>query len=300
MPRILVTGASGFLGRHIVAALAKAGHEPVALSRSGAEIPGAAMSLTCDLLDGEAMRAAISEARAETLIHCAWEADPRQRWHSLSNLDWLAASIALARAFAEQGGKHFLFVGSCAEYDWSQPVLSEETTPLNPATLYGAAKAATGIALGGAAAALGVRFTWARVFFCYGPGEPKGRLVRDVIDGLSAGQRVPCSDGLQQRDFLHVADIGAALALLAASDFSGPVNIASGTAVAVRDVISEVAAHTGNAALVDLGALARAPGDPPCLVGDVGRLAALGFRPRFSLREGIRDTVEAITNARPS
>ena len=294
MTRILVTGASGFLGQHVVTALAGSGHDIVALSRSGTPLPGAARTIACDLLDQDAMREALEKADAEILVHSAWETDPRARWHSLSNLDWMTASVALARRFGERGGKRFVFVGSCAEYDWNQPLLCEDSTPLRPATLYGSAKAATGIALSGAASALGISLVWARVFFCYGPGEPAGRLVHDLVDGISAGRRVPCTDGLQERDFLHAADIGAALGLLATGSFEGPVNIASGEGTAVKDLITEVAAAAGDPSLVDFGALARPANDPARLVGEVSRLHALGFRRRFDLHDGVRDTVKAM------
>jgi len=275
-------------------ALADGGHDVVALSRSGALVPGAARSIACDLLDTRAVPEALKTADAEVLVHSAWEADTRARWHSLSNLDWMTATIALARTFSNLGGKRFVFVGSCAEYDWSQPLLCEDSTPLRPATLYGSAKAGTGIALSGAADALGISFAWARVFFCYGPGEPAGRLVHDLVDGIAAGRRVPCTNGLQERDFLHAADIGTALALLATGNVEGPVNIASGEGTAVKDLIAEVAAAAGDPSLVDLGALARPANDPARLIGDASRLRALGFRPRFDLREGIRDTVKAM------
>lgn len=292
--RCLVTGANGFLGRHCVAALAAAGNDVVALSRGGAPVAGAAETMACDLLDADAARTAVSAARAQCLIHLAWHADPRDRWHTPANLDWLAASVALARAFAEAGGARMVFGSTSAVYDWTHERLIEDETPLRPATLYGAAKAAVELALGAAAPALGLEFAAARIFFCYGPGEPSGRLVRDLVDGLAAGRRVACTDGVQERDFLHATDIGAALAAIAVSDLSGPINVASGEATAVRAVIGTVARIMDGEALVDWGAVARAPSDPALLVADVARLVALGFVPRYGLESGVRDTVAAM------
>lgn len=292
MTRVLVTGGNGFLGQACVNALLEAGHSVLSLSRS-ARAPEGAIPIACDLLDHDAMRAAVRVADAECLIHAAWEADARARWNSPTNLDWVSSSFALARSFAEAGGKRFVFVGSCAEYDWSQPILAEATTPLRPSTLYGAAKAATGIALTAAAPSLGLNFAWARIFFCYGPAEPRGRLLPDLVAELSAGQPIACTDGRQERDFLHSADVGAALALVAMSGIDGAVNIGSGEAVPVKRLISEVAGLVGNASLIEMGARPRAPGDPPRLVAEVSRLAALGFRPRFDLSAGLRDAVHA-------
>lgn len=291
--RILVTGASGFLGRHCVAALAEARHHVVGLSRSGRSLSGGTESIACDLLDTSSRAEAVRAAEAEILIHLAWHADPRDRWHTLANLDWVSASLGLARAFAASGGKRLVFVGSCAEYDWSHELLSETETPLRPSTLYGAAKAATGMTLAAAAGPLGISFAWPRVFFCYGPGEPQGRLVPDLVAGLSRGERVACTDGEQRRDFMHAADIGRAIAQIALSGVQGPINVATGQDVAVKELIGKVARAMAQADLVNLGAIPRPAGDPARLAADVRRLRALGFVPRFDLDSGVRDTINA-------
>lgn len=291
--RCLVTGANGFLGRHCVAALAAEGHEVVALSRSGAQVRGAAETLACDLLDPVSTAVAVDRAGAQCLVHLAWHSDPRDRWHTLANIDWLNATLGLARAFAEAGGARMVFGGSSAEYDWNFETLDEAETPLRPASLYGAAKASVDLTLGTAAAKLGIEFAAARIFFCYGPGEQPGRLVQDLIAGLSARRRVACTDGLQQRDFLHAADIGRALALIAGSDVQGAVNVASGETVAVRDIVLTLADLLDGRDLVDLGAITRAASDPPRIVAITARLRALGFAPRFDLAGGLADTVAA-------
>ena len=200
--------------------------------------------LKTDLLDHAATKAAVAEAQATHLLHLAWHAGARDRWTSPTNLDWVSATFALVQAFAAAGGQRAVGGGSCAEYDWSAETLSEDT-PLRPVTLYGAAKAAASLALTKASPALNLSFAWARPFFCYGPGEPPGRLFDDLVKGLKAGEPVDCTDGEQRRDFLHTADIAAALTALLSGEVQGPVNIASGEAIPVRDLIMETAAQMG-------------------------------------------------------
>lgn len=298
MARILVTGASGFLGRPCVAALGKAGHHVIALGRHGHPVQIAVETISCDIFDPLTLRPAVREANAECLIHCAWATGPASRWVSLTNLDWIAATVELAKAFAEAGGKRFVFAGSCAEYDWSHDLLSETATPLRPTSVYGAAKAATGLALSAAAEKLGLSFAWARIFYCYGPGEPRGRLISDLVAALAAGQTIACTDGKQERDFLHSADVAAALALIATSTIEGPINVGSGQAVAVKDIIHAVCQLVGDLSQIELGARARPADDPPRLVADISRLRSLGFRPRFDLDSGVRDTVQALLAGR--
>lgn len=290
--RILITGASGFLGWHCCEAFAASGWDVVALSRSGRAPDAVAERASCDLLDIDDMRRAVGKAKASHLLHMAWHDDPRDRWVSPANLDWAAASLQLARAFAEAGGERFILAGSCAQYDWTVgPILSETITPLNPASLYGAAKVTTSQLLDAAQTALGLSIAEARIFFCYGPGEPPGRLLPDLITGLRAGHPVACTDGLQVRDYLHASDIARAIEMVAASNLTGAVNIASGEGVAVRDLIAEAARQLGRPDLPQFGAIKRAPHDPPEIYGEASRLRGLGFQPRFDLKSGIADTM---------
>lgn len=288
MSRVLVTGASGLIGPHAVAALQARGFEVVVLGRralAGVE------SLTADILDPVARAEAVRAAKASHLLHLAWHDAPQGRWTVADNLDWAAATLGLVREFGLAGGKRAVCVGSCAEYDWGFEVLAEDT-PLRPASLYGQAKAATGSLLMAGAAAMGLSLVWARVFFCFGPNEPQGRLLGDLIARLRAGRPVPCTDGLQQRDFLYTPDIGAALAALMHSDLTGAVNVASGVATPVRDLIRKTAEVFGRPDLVQLGARTRPAGDPARIVADVARLRSTGFVPHYDIEAGLRDCLE--------
>jgi len=183
--------------------------------------------------------------------------------------------------------------GSCAEYDWGFETLIEGQTPLKPATLYGAAKASANELLRFAAPQLALSLVWGRVFFCYGPGEPAGRLISDVVTGLLAGRPVDCTAGHQIRDYMHVADVGCAFADLVDSDFDGSVNIASGTGMRLRDLVGIAANLIGRADLVRFGAKPVPTGEPVRLVADVNHLnRAIGFRPRYEPETGMVDTVE--------
>lgn len=287
MARVLVTGATGLIGRAATAALIGSGHEVLAVSRTGAAVHGT-RAISCDLLNADQTGAMIAEVKADQLLHLAWHDGPRDRWVSVANLSWMSASLTLVQAFAAAGGGRAVCAGSCAEYDWSGDAELAETSPLRPATLYGAAKAGTGLALMAAAPQLGLSLAWARIFFVYGPGEPKGRLLGDLVRGLRAGEIVECSDGLQERDFLHVDDLGAALATLVEGSIAGPVNVASGLAIPVQDLIREVAGQIGRTDLVRLGARPRPPGDPPRLAANVDRLTeGAGFAPRHDLASGV-------------
>jgi len=294
-PVALVTGATGLIGRQVIAPLDALGFRVLAASRSGRGV-GGAEGVALDCLDLSSVAGAMARARATHLVHLAWHDGPQDRWTAAANLDWVGASLGLLRAFAGAGGRRAVLVGSCAEYDWSKAAAGPlaESTALRPATLYGAAKAATGLAAMAGAGALGLSLAWARPFFCYGPGEPEGRLFGDLIKGLAAGRPVDCTDGRQRRDFLSTFDLGRALAALLASPVAGAVNVASGAATPVGDVIAALAGAMGRADLVRLGARARPASDPDLIVADVSRLRAqVGFRPTDDLASGVAATLRA-------
>jgi nucleoside-diphosphate-sugar epimerase len=289
--RVLVTGATGFIGARTLAPLRARGFEVHALGRSAPADPHV-VHHAADLLDPVATRAAVAAARASHLVHMAWYVEPGAYWRSPRNLDWVAASLHLARCFTEAGGQRLVAAGTCAEYAWGPDRLAETASACEPATLYGACKDALRRTLAAFGEAAPLSVAWGRVFFLYGPNEAGGRLVSDAARALLSGQRFGTSHGRQRRDFSHVDDVAAAFAALAASDVRGPVNVASGTAVPVRAVLETVARHAGGAELLDFGARPLAPTEPAVIEAVVQRLHhEVGFRPRHDLDGGIADTV---------
>ncbi len=296
--KVLLTGASGFIGSHALDALLEQGHEVHAVSRGSRGLPEGAIGHEADLLDHGAAEKLVRELCPTHLLHMAWYALPGSFWSAPENERWIDASLRLLRAFGEAGGRRAVIAGTCAEYAWGEQPLREldspygQATALEPATLYGACKHATHIAAEAIASQLGVSLAWGRIFFLYGTGEASARLVHSVARGLLAGEQVPTTDGLQLRDFMHVRDVASAFVALLGGDVRGAVNIASGQAVAVGELVRLIARETGGVERVRFGALERRAGEPEQIVADVERLRdAVGFTPTIGLREGVAETV---------
>src|SRR5262249_18992294 len=187
MRRGLITGPGGFVGRCCLAPLAAGFDEGHALAR--APLPGAAGRVpAAGLLDAAPVTGLGRPVRPSHLLHRAWVTTPGGYWTSADNLRWVGASLHLLRAFADAGGRRVVVAGSCAEYDWTAAgTCDEATTPLRPATLYGACKDALRRVLEAFAAQAGLSAAWGRLFFLYGPGEHPDRLVASVARALLAG-----------------------------------------------------------------------------------------------------------------
>lgn len=293
MTRVLVTGASGFIGRHVLERLAERGYDVHAVARRPLAMDrGGATWHSVDLLREADTEALVGTVRPAYLMHLAWYVEPSDYWTSPENVRWVEASLRLLRAFAAGGGMRAVLAGTCAEYEWGGSRYTEEESVLRPSTLYGASKLATSLVVEKFAELEGFSFATGRIFLTYGPGEPEDRLVPSIVRPLLEGRRAAATDGCQVRDFLHSADVASALVALLDSGVSGAVNIGSGQAVAVRDVVALAAAATGSPELVDYGVLPRNPEEPAELVATVGRLhEEVGWRPALSLEEGLAATV---------
>lgn len=233
--RVLVTGATGFLGGPVTGALIEAGHVVHGIARTvGSD---AFVVHAVDVLDTEATEAVVADLAPTHLVHLAWTTSHGLFWRDPANLDWAAATMSLLRSFHRAGGMRALLVGSCAEYDWSMagPYPEAAAGPA-PETLYGAAKLATGLATTAFGAETGIEVAWARLFHLYGPGEDPQRVVPLLFDAASRGMPLQLDHPGSVVDLMHIDDAADALVDVLHSDLVGPVNVATGTPITLGSV----------------------------------------------------------------
>jgi len=298
MSRVLVTGATGFIGSQCVSQLVEAGYEVHAVAPEGSHPDDAGVTWHCaDLLEPVPVQRLLSEIRPTHLLHLAWFVAPGEFWSSTENLRWLKAGIDLATAFAERGGQRCVIAGTCAEYEETSELLVEGVTPLRPTTLYGACKAALHLSTASYFAERGVSAAWGHIFNLYGPREHPDRLVPSLARALTAGRTFTCHHPSDVRDFLHVEDVASAFVALLGSGVTGDVNIASGVPTTVGRLVSMVADVVERPGLVDYRV--EVPQESR-IVGDNRRLTReVGWSPRFGLRDGLEDAVRWWLNEHP-
>jgi nucleoside-diphosphate-sugar epimerase len=302
MKRVLLTGASGFVGSHCLPALSNKGFEVHAVSRTIEKYtPSEVRWHQADLLDRKQVLELVSNVEPTHLLHLAWYAAPGSYWSSEENLRWVQASLDLLQAFTAAGGRRVVVSGSCAEYEWgSHQPLSERDTP-KPSTLYGTCKHSLQLMVDAYAATKNISAAWGRLFFLYGPNEPESRLVPSVIRALLRGQPALCTHGDQVRDFLYVADVAEAFVTLLDSEVKGTINIASGRPIKIRDVIDEIGEQLGRRDLIRLNALPASPNEPAVLLADTDRLKReLRWQPRYDLRQGVVKCIDWLRSKDPA
>lgn len=290
--RILLTGASGWIGNKCIAPLLSRGFEIHAVHhRHPAENSGAIWH-QCDLLNADARRELIAAIRPTHLLHFAWYVGPGYRT-SDENQRWLAASTDLFGLFFAAGGKRLVGAGSCFEYDLSNDICFENEPANLPSTLYSRSKLSLSFAAQGLAAAHNASYAWGRIFFAFGPDEAPGRLVPQVVNGLLRNERVDCVSGEQVRDFLYADDVADAFAALMNSACAGPVNVAGGNVLTIRNLIGKILDRIPSRGKIAFGAR-QASGDAaaPKFVADISRLRdEVGWRPSVSIDEGIARSI---------
>lgn len=267
---ILITGATGFVGRHVLQSLLDSGHDVRLVLREGSRTFNSEkvddIFYTDDLFNESlAWWKKVCEG-VDTVVHLAWYVDHSNYLQSPKNLDCLVGTLNLARGAAAAGVSRFVGIGTCFEYDLSVGVLSIDT-PLKPSTLYASSKVATFLNLSEYFSIEGIDFSWCRLFYLYGDGEDARRLVPYIRKKLEAEESVDLTLGEQIRDFLEVKVAADEIVQVILGKAVGAVNICSGKPITVRQLAEKIADEYGKRELLRFGARQANLVDPPCVVG---------------------------------
>ena len=289
--KVLLTGASGFLGHYVLDCLRRQGVETVMLGRRCPANADFADFVAADLLTAADLPSLVKDIGATHLLHLAWYTEHGKYWTSPLNLRWVDVTVRLVEAFCRAGGRQVVVAGSCAEYDWPSGYCREGATPLASATLYGTAKDATRRLVMALCAQHQVACAWGRVFLPFGTGEACPRLIPSLIEVLRKKREPFGVNAASYRDFLHASDVAEGFLSLLCNAESGAYNISSGQPVQISEVVCELARLLNADPQLVLSLTGERLGEPALLVGENKMLKALGWRPALSLAQGLERTV---------
>jgi GDP-4-dehydro-6-deoxy-D-mannose reductase len=297
--RLLVVGATGFVGRQVASAAAETGHTAVLASRRPS--PG---GLACDLLDAGSVRACVEQAAPEMVVNAAGNASVAAGWKEPEAVREVnvAGVGRLLEAVADLAPEaHVLCLSSAQVYGRGPDGRAfAEGDPLEPVTPYGEGKAEMEATAATIARDRGIAVGVARLFNQIGPGQEPSQaaaeFARDIAGAERDGEasvRLTVDHPDSARDFTDVRDAARALLGISAGRLTGTFNVCSGRAVALTSVVEGLAALTELEVTLSAGDGESRPEGATRSFGDPSRLAqATGWRPTIPLERSLADLLE--------
>lgn len=314
--RLVITGATSFVGGATVHEALRRGHQVAAVVRPGSKkleiitkdngqalLEGRLLILENDLSEPEMLPEKIREMVPENFdvfCHFGWggsgsgsRSDKDLQKENLQN------SLRTVRAAKELGCKRFLFSGSQAEYGMHQELMTEET-PCSPCSIYGEAKLKMRVEGEKLCKELGLLYLHARIFSAYGPGDHPWTLVESCLDAFLGGMEISLGECTQQWNFLYIHDLARAMCALAETEeehffgLSNPVfNLAGNETRPLKEFVEDIYELCGRNGSFRYGSRPENAEGPVNLIPDIGKLCeATGWSPQVDFRTGIGQLVE--------
>jgi GDP-4-dehydro-6-deoxy-D-mannose reductase len=297
---MLILGARGFLGGHLLTAARDAGLQAVPASRQGSDD-----APPCDLLDPAAVEACLAAVRPDLIVNAAGDSSVARSWERPAEAFSVNATgvLNLLEASARRApDTHLLCLSSAAVY--GEPAEGEmplgEDAAVAPVSPYGAGKAAMETLCAQYARSQGLRIAVVRAFNLVGPGQPPFSAASDLARQIAMAERgvearvdLAMGNPAAARDTTDVRDAARVLAEMSGKGLTGTFNLCSGRAPTVADLVAGLLRATPLEVGTRLDPELARPSDPPLLVGDPSRLReATGFEPGIELDRSLADLLD--------
>lgn len=296
--RCLVTGGTGHIGSYLVRLLLGQGCQVAVLLRPTSnawrirEVLDRVRVISGDLTSVAETAPDMQSFAPEVVFHLGWEGVGSSYRNSPAQLQNLDGSLKLLQLVSQNGCRHWIYMGSQAEYGPCDGILSEDL-PVRPVTLYGVTKLSVGLLSQKLCEAYNIGFTWLRLLAAYGPMDDPQHLIPSVILSLLKGEKPVMTAGEQRWDYLYVEDVAAAIWQSAISpNAKGVFNLGSGQATPVKSIVERIRDLIDPGLPLGLGELPYRHDQVMHLQADISHLRQVtGWEPQVSLDQGLERTV---------
>jgi nucleoside-diphosphate-sugar epimerase len=292
LKKVMVTGASGFLGRAIIEKTYKSYEVYAVVSgRHPVHFPEAVHIIETDLLDMKNCEQIMKVVRPEVFLHYAWDVQESDFEVSVNNIIWLEVSLCLLRYFVANGGKRVIFAGTGSEYGISNGKWKEQDAIASASmSLYGESKRAFAIIMKNYCFAHHVEYVDVRYFSVYGEGDNRRyAVITKTILSLRNSELVVCKYPDNIWDYIYIQDAVDATIKLIESNYCGTVNICSGIPHRMGDVFGIIARELGKESLISFE---YNNGCQRIFVGDTSIMEQeLGYKCKTSFEVGVKKVI---------
>lgn len=288
--KLLVTGATGLIGKELAEPLLDAGFDVYAITIDEVNPDNGIHWIKGNLFDENSVKSIMEEVKPDYLLNMAW-CTTGDYLKSDINYKFLNAGINLLKYFKDNGGKRVVFAGTCFEYKFKEEPLNEEDELDTGKTVYTFCKNKLHEIAEYFCKMNGISFGYGRIFYVYGRNEDKTRLTGMVIDKLSKGEEVIIKSGNLYKDYMYAKDIAGAFVSLLDSEVEGSVNICTGIPVSIKDFVLEIGKQMGKENLIVFKD--EQSNQPPVIVGDNSRLTnEVGYSIKYDLKSAINEILK--------
>jgi len=286
---ILLTGASGLIGRELSVPLSSLGFDMYALTIDAKPPENGIHWIPCNLFDTLRVKEIMRDLHPTHLLNMAWTTTGDYLKNQV-NYDFLAAGINLSRTFAENGGSRAVFAGTCFEYRFKNDPI-HETDPLDVGkTNYTFCKNELHETAKRIFTEAQISFGYGRIFFVFGKNESPTRLTGSVITKLLRNETVVIKGGPLLRDYMYTKDIANAFAAFADSSVTGDINISTGNTISIHDYVDCIARKLNRQNLVLYED--NCQNQPPIILGNNTRLLReVGYKPRYTIPNALDEII---------
>jgi len=288
LKRVLITGATGLIGKEAIQPLLDAGFEVYALTIDK-NSDNRVNWVEANIFDFDEIKKVFEKVKPQYLLHFAWITSGDYLTSDI-NYKLVDASLNMLEQFHKNGGERAVFAGTCFEYEFKAEPL-KESDKTNPKTVYAKCKNELRKKAQEYCIQNGISFGWGRIFYVYGHGENEKRLTANVIKSIKEGRKILITAGRLIKDYMYTKDIAGAFVKFLDSGVEGIVNICTGKPVSIKDFVEKITSKIGGSNLVEF--IDDCANQPPVITGDNSRLInEVGYKIKYDTDKALSEIIE--------